>query len=653
MKQLERFISPFIANQFPQIYREEGPLFIAFVKAYFEWLEQQDQIIYDSRRLLEYRDVDKTIDLFINNFKKKYMFPIPEDIAGDKRLLQKHIKEIYGSKGTERGLKLLFQLLFNDSISIYKPGDDVFRLSDGDWSRDIYLEVSYKPFNALFVGEFIKGRVSGARAYVENFQTKYVNNKNVNIFYLTDVQGNFRYDETILIDQDSLEPGSQPVVSSVNSPKTIGSLSSITNIESGFGFSIGDELEVQGRGKRGKVVVTKLQERDGTITFRLLDGGSGYTKNNTTVVVTGPTTNVIITSGGSGYNNSDVLTVSNGTSNAVASLVTNSTGGIITINISNNGNGFVNATSAVISISNTSNLPSVGVGAVLDAEIAGGGEGATIRIGALRDVKYLWASSAKIADIGNTTTYIGTTNSISNMLVGQLSYPTGNGYGLVSNAAAGFNTIIKDALNFQTYEVGTISQVFTVNPGSGYTTNLQIRVYDTVISGMQLLDTESPAGRGAGGKGYLGNNAVISAVTGYGIDAIDEVKVVDSGLAYEQGEAVRLVLLSNSALEATGTASLEKQGQGEGTFKTTKSFLNADKYIHDSFYYQDYSYEVRSSIVFNKYSDLLKKLWHPAGVQKFGRVLISSEVTAATPDVTTATYIGDGNTSTYSIFGGA
>ena len=74
MKELEKFISPFIASQFPSIYKEEGPLFIAFVKAYFEWLESENQVIYDSRRLLEYRDIDKTVDVFINNFKKKYNF---------------------------------------------------------------------------------------------------------------------------------------------------------------------------------------------------------------------------------------------------------------------------------------------------------------------------------------------------------------------------------------------------------------------------------------------------------------------------------------------------------------------------------------------------------------------------------------------------
>jgi len=289
MRELERYISPYIADQFPSIYKEEGPLFVAFVKAYFEWLESTNQVVYDSRRLLEYRDIDKTVDEFVNQFKKKYMFPIPEDIAGDKRLLQKHIKEVYGSKGTERGLKLLFQLLFGDSISVYKPGDDVFRLSDGDWNRDIYLEVAYKPFNSLFVGEFIKGRISGARAFVASFQTKYVNNKNINIFYLTDVRGNFRYDETILIDEDRLEEGAVPVVSAVNSPKIIGSLSEVdvTNRSSPFGYAVGDQLEVQGTGKGGKVVVTSLQELDGTVSFFLKDGGSGYTVNTTVFTIFG------------------------------------------------------------------------------------------------------------------------------------------------------------------------------------------------------------------------------------------------------------------------------------------------------------------------------------------------------------------------------
>lgn len=661
MKQLERFISPFIADQFPSIYRDEGPVFIAFVKAYFEWLESQDQILYDSRRLLEYKDIDKTVDVFIDEFKKKYMFPIPEDISGDKQLLQKHIKEVYGSKGSERGLKLLFQLLFADPITVYKPGDDVLRLSDGEWNSNIYLEVSYKPFNSLFVGEFIVGRVSRARAYVQRFQTKYINNKNINIFYLSDVEGNFQNDETVLIDETRLSNGSEPAVSAINSPQIIGSATSVTGIQTGFGFSIGDELEVRGRGKGCRAIVTQLEERDGTILFRLKDGGSGYTINNTSFYITGPVTNVIITSGGSSYDNTDVITISSNTAspvysgsvNATATITTNSTGGIIQISLTNGGNGFLNANSVDINIANSTGGSSAGSSAILDAEIAGGGEEANLAIQTLIDTHNLFTSALKISEIGNTTTYIGTTNSVSNMVISQLSYPLGNGYGLSSNVAAGYDTLLKDALGYENFLVGTIGQIKTINPGSGYTTNLQVKAVDTVISTLKLLDIQHEAGRGEGGSGYLGNNAVITALTGFGTDAVGAVTVIDSGFGYEPNEAVTLVSLSNTQLEGTGVLEVLRQGEGRGSFKSTRGFLNSDKYIHDSFYYQDYSYEVRSSIVFNKYSDLLRKLWHPAGVEKFGRVLISSEVNAATPSYNANSIIGDGTTTTFSIPGGA
>lgn len=664
MRQLESYISPFIADQFPSIYKEEGPLFIAFVKAYFEWLESTNQVVYDSRRLLEYRDIDKTVDAFINEFKKKYMFPIPEDIAGDKRLLQKHIKEVYGSKGTERGLKLLFQLLFGDSISVYRPGDDVFRLSDGDWSRDIYLEVAYKPFNSLFVGEFIRGRISGARAYVASFQTKYVNNKNINIFYLTDVQGNFLYDEVVLIDENRLEPGAVPVVSAVNSPKIIGSLTEVdvTNRSSPFGYSVGEQLEVQGTGKGGKVVVTSLQELDGTVSFFLKDGGSGYTVNTTVFTIFGPVTGVVVEAGGSGYSNTDYLVFSNGTSLGYANLVTNSSGGILNntatgqtyFSVTNGGNGFQTAqTSVVVTVANSTGGLSSGGGANLVPVIAGGGDGAALRIGGLTDLKNIFGSLAKINTIGVTTTYLGSANNVDNMVIGTPSYPTGTGYGLASNVAAGFDTILAEALDYRIYEVGTISKIFTVNPGADYTTNLTVTAIDTTISQFKFKDNEHPAGRGSGGSGILGNNAIITAVTGFGSDALGSVKVIDSGLGYEQNEEVTLVSLSNTNLITTGTAQLLRQGQGQGEFKSTRGFLSSDKYIHDSYYYQDYSYEVRSSIVFNKYSDLLKKLWHPAGVEKFGRVLVSSEVTVATPDITSQSYLGDGSSTTFAIPGGA
>ena len=36
---IEKYVSPFIQSHFPAFYKEYGPNFIAFVKAYYEWME--------------------------------------------------------------------------------------------------------------------------------------------------------------------------------------------------------------------------------------------------------------------------------------------------------------------------------------------------------------------------------------------------------------------------------------------------------------------------------------------------------------------------------------------------------------------------------------------------------------------------------------
>ena len=90
----QKFISNFIENQFPKFYQEDGPDFILFVKAYYEWLENAEQDGYgspvrESRELLNYRDIDNTIERFLEYFQKKYLYGIPFNIIANKRLDRK------------------------------------------------------------------------------------------------------------------------------------------------------------------------------------------------------------------------------------------------------------------------------------------------------------------------------------------------------------------------------------------------------------------------------------------------------------------------------------------------------------------------------------------------------------------------------------
>ena len=140
---VEKYISNFIENQFPRFYQEEGPVFIQFVKAYYEWMESNGKPIGEARNLISYRDIDETLTSFLEFFQKKYLYGIPFNIIVNKRYLLKHILDVYRSKGTIQCYKLLFRLIYDEDVEIYLPSQDVLRVSDGKWNQPKYLEVSF------------------------------------------------------------------------------------------------------------------------------------------------------------------------------------------------------------------------------------------------------------------------------------------------------------------------------------------------------------------------------------------------------------------------------------------------------------------------------------------------------------------------------
>lgn len=68
-------------------------------------------------------------------------------------------------------------------------------------------------------------------------------------------------------------------------------------------------------------------------------------------------------------------------------------------------------------------------------------------------------------------------------------------------------------------------------------------------------------------------------------------------------------------------------------------FISSDKYIQDNFYYQEYSYEIQSSKSLNEYSDVVKKLVHPAGTKMFGKVVADYSATLNTQDINSTVHL--------------
>lgn len=268
-------ISQLIASQFPAIYREDGDNLIAFVKAYYEFLESDPKYsIYRNRNLFETTDVDTTLDEFVVHFKKKYLADFPYLSTSDTRFLVKHIIDQYRSRGSEEGLKLFMRLAFGEDIEIYYPSTDIFKLSDSKWVEPKYIEVSTSERSKTFLGKRVYSHRFNASGVVETVITKRVNNKIIDVIYLSDVTGAFATGDLITDDGNT-----------ANSPIVVGSLTSMTIEYGGGNFKIGDLLNINsGQGKDGVVKVSETYTQTDTVNFVINDGGYGFTADANTAI---------------------------------------------------------------------------------------------------------------------------------------------------------------------------------------------------------------------------------------------------------------------------------------------------------------------------------------------------------------------------------
>ena len=129
-------ISDIVASQLPEFVRAEYPTFVAFVEAYYEYLNN------NYIDLKSVRDIDETLTDFIKYFKAELAHNYPVSASFDtERYLLKHIKDQYLAKGSEASYKLLFRLLYGKEVYMDYPGKQMLRVSAGQWQQDVSIFV--------------------------------------------------------------------------------------------------------------------------------------------------------------------------------------------------------------------------------------------------------------------------------------------------------------------------------------------------------------------------------------------------------------------------------------------------------------------------------------------------------------------------------
>lgn len=277
-------LSSLVQQQLPEFVQADYPTFVAFMKAYYEFLEQSQgaqEVIQNAR---SYHDIDTTIDSFVAYFKKQYAIDIPETILADKKLFYKNIRDLYQSKGTEKGFELLFRILFNENISFFYPSTTLLKLSDGKWATDVSIKIAPGSGNPLVLsGATIVGQSSGATATIERVSQYYDGSNNVYELFLN---------------RDSMSTvkftAAEPITATLGLIQVTGTIysivESVTINSRGTGYVVGDRLTFSGgTGVNAAGRVAAVNGNGEILKLTITCFGSGYTTAPTSVTVTSST----------------------------------------------------------------------------------------------------------------------------------------------------------------------------------------------------------------------------------------------------------------------------------------------------------------------------------------------------------------------------
>lgn len=687
----EKKTSFFIERQFPAIYREEGRELVELVKAYYRFLEEHEaQSTYNIRRIYEYRNVDTTLERMLIFFKNKFMGGLFFD--KDVRFVVKHILDLYRRKGSAEGIELFFKLFFDSEASVYYPSEDLFKPSTSLWKTGSFIQLygvaDTKVFSDI-VNKKIFGDKSNSEAFVDSVYFLNIDNYTIPILFISDVKGRFQGYDVIFSDNPVKTYG-----------RVYGSMRQATPVQGEF-FSannaIGDIVEIRsptGFGAKGRV--TKVsQALSGQIDFEILDGGFGYTDANTTIQLSSQTAFFADPAVGEdpvqffmGERVSQVNSENVEVIGRVVGQKKTAVGIYLTPGPGDDANTYFMEDGFPIEtldrIENISELPAFVTeqNTTASASVTTGSVSGTETITIITDLLENYLNVTL-----DSTNYSATPPALLAMSGTRVN-------GVIPTRT----TPLNEAFVPETFEVGTISRLFNINPGFDYFADSFALARENIISRFNLRNqvlrivqvpgvvlfvddiitqektvkrfdgteidvtvrgkvvntigneiyvkqltyesfvTTSPIFKQGSttpitvvsrsrdqNSRPLGLNADISANVETVVGRIEAIEVIDSGFGY--GDQFLAQVYNITKAERDGftpttpdcivTVNARDQGITEGRWVSFFSHINQEKVLQDSFFYQDYSYQVTTDAAPSEFVNEYVDLVHPVGMKLF------------------------------------
>lgn len=586
-------VSSVVSRQVPEFVREDNAQFIAFLEAYYEFLEQTEK-----RNLESIRDIDDTVDGFIQYFRNELLSQVPAAALSDKRFLAKQIQDVYRAKGTVKSYEFLFRTLFNETPELYFPKVDMLRVSDGKWDQRVVIrttEVSGDSFN--LIGQTVSQ--GSTRATVESVIKFQVGSDVIAELTINEnsIVGSFNTDDEIT--------GRDNIDDSLIRLNVVSVVTGFEILNDGAYYTIGSPINlISGTGVDAQVEITNI----------------GY----------GSVESIVVDSPGSGYTVGAELTFDNTDAGDVDDSLISARAIITDIDLDSivmeDGSYLLQEDRSQFDIEDAI------TGGIKTVELLTGG----FYYRKLPIVSASGGTGAKLLAVGSEigrVTRLGVTN-------------PGVNYDTAPLAIFPSNAVVKNVTG--TFAVGDTITVLpqTLSLEDDADSELLLETGDKIV----LESQQNPTGT------LYTYDTQRNLMTFYpASDRIVLVKEDNGALLDEEGkffvnetsgEFAANQTITNSAgatakiIGGGGTDHAEARGIIGAIGRTLGKFVNADgkisessKKIQDSLFYQEYSYVIKVGQSIDKYRDAVKKLLHPIGLALFGEVRIQSLVQAPT-DVT-------------------
>ena len=124
---------------------------------------------------------------------------------------------------------------------------------------------------------------------------------------------------------------------------------------------------------------------------------------------------------------------------------------------------------------------------------------------------------------------------------------------------------------------------------------------------------------------YLEGQRAVSTI---GAQGIENTNVSQQDLTESDAETLTTLqsLYPNRAIVSFKNTPVSRYA---GSYSTNKGFLSDDIYLQDNFYYQQFSYVIKTDEQFSTYEGLVKQTIHPSGMVMFGEFEITNELDAS------------------------